>query len=239
MDGTLLDTESIYFASYKAAVEALAGAEAGRSSQLLYTEAFHVEHLLGRPEGAGAAAIQAQLGLRCSSAELLAARDALLLPAFERVAALPGAHGAMAALKAALPPGRLAIATSSKERLLQVKSKGPEAASLLALFDAVICSDSAAMAGQPGKPHPAIFQAAAAALGLQPQQCVAFEDSLTGIASAAAAGCFVVAVPDARLPQGSAAAAGAHVVLQSLEQFELSLVGLAPAPAASPAASPA
>jgi HAD superfamily hydrolase (TIGR01509 family) len=45
------------------------------------------------------------------------------------------------------------------------------------------------------KPHADPYLAAAAALGLDPTQCVALEDSLTGAAAARAAGCVTVAVP--------------------------------------------
>lgn len=45
------------------------------------------------------------------------------------------------------------------------------------------------------KPHPAPYLAAAQALGLDPGACLAIEDSPTGIASAEAAGCRVLAVP--------------------------------------------
>lgn len=43
-----------------------------------------------------------------------------------------------------------------------------------------------------GKPDPEIFLKAAAALSVDPQQCIAFEDSLAGIRSAKAAGMYVV-----------------------------------------------
>jgi beta-phosphoglucomutase-like phosphatase (HAD superfamily) len=46
-----------------------------------------------------------------------------------------------------------------------------------------------------GKPHPEAYLTAAARLGVPPDLCVAIEDSPTGIASAEAAGCVVVAVP--------------------------------------------
>jgi len=46
-----------------------------------------------------------------------------------------------------------------------------------------------------GKPHPEAYLTAAARLGVDPTQCVAIEDSPTGIASARAAGCVVIAVP--------------------------------------------
>ena len=46
-----------------------------------------------------------------------------------------------------------------------------------------------------GKPHPEPYLAAAAALGLDPADCVAIEDSPTGVASALAAGCATLGVP--------------------------------------------
>lgn len=45
-----------------------------------------------------------------------------------------------------------------------------------------------------GKPHPEIYQLAAKKLALEPSQCVAFEDSVSGIASAKTAGLKAIAV---------------------------------------------
>ncbi|NJP66068.1 HAD family hydrolase [Streptomyces spiramenti] len=45
------------------------------------------------------------------------------------------------------------------------------------------------------KPHPDPYLAAAAGLGVAPEECVAVEDTLTGVAAAEAAGCQVVVVP--------------------------------------------
>jgi sugar-phosphatase len=44
-----------------------------------------------------------------------------------------------------------------------------------------------------GKPHPAPFLAGAALLGFAPQECVAVEDSTSGVAAGKAAGCTVIA----------------------------------------------
>jgi beta-phosphoglucomutase-like phosphatase (HAD superfamily) len=46
-----------------------------------------------------------------------------------------------------------------------------------------------------GKPHPEPYLAAAATLGLAPADCVAIEDSPTGVASALGAGCATLGVP--------------------------------------------
>ncbi|CAN5526447.1 hypothetical protein BH24ACT5_BH24ACT5_05910 [soil metagenome] len=47
-----------------------------------------------------------------------------------------------------------------------------------------------------GKPHPEPYRRAASELGVDPESCVAIEDSPTGVASAEGAGCVVVAVPN-------------------------------------------
>jgi beta-phosphoglucomutase-like phosphatase (HAD superfamily) len=45
-----------------------------------------------------------------------------------------------------------------------------------------------------GKPNPEIYVKCAAALHFPPAQCIVFEDSLSGVAAARAAGCPVVGV---------------------------------------------
>ena len=57
-------------------------------------------------------------------------------------------------------------------------------------FQAVITGDMV----MNGKPHPEPYRRAAEELGVDPLSCVAIEDSPTGVASAEAAGCVVVAV---------------------------------------------
>lgn len=47
-----------------------------------------------------------------------------------------------------------------------------------------------------GKPSPDIYQYACQKLGLEPEQCVAVEDSPNGVKSAYEAGCHVIFVPD-------------------------------------------
>ena len=58
-------------------------------------------------------------------------------------------------------------------------------------FDVVVVGDEVS----DGKPHPAPYLTAARLLGVEPQDCIAIEDSPTGAASADAAGCRVLAVP--------------------------------------------
>ena len=69
-----------------------------------------------------------------------------------------------------------------------------------------------------GKPHPEAYLTAAAALGVEPEECIAIEDSPTGVTSAVAAGCRVLVIPN-------------HVAVPAGERrtFRDSLVGITPA----------
>lgn len=58
-------------------------------------------------------------------------------------------------------------------------------------FSVVVTGDQTAN----GKPHPEPYERAARDVGASPGQCLAIEDSPTGVRSAAGAGCVVVAVP--------------------------------------------
>ena len=66
-----------------------------------------------------------------------------------------------------------------------------------------------------GKPDPALYLLAAARLGVEPEDCIAFEDSENGARAAQAAGVRVVIVPDLKHPPEEVAAR-AHGVIGSL-----------------------
>ena len=70
-------------------------------------------------------------------------------------------------------------------------------AGLYGSFDRII---SASMV-EWGKPKPDIYIYAAKQLGLEPQECIAVEDSPNGIISASDAGCLTVMVPDLTPPE--------------------------------------
>ena len=60
-------------------------------------------------------------------------------------------------------------------------------------FQAVVSADFV----ESGKPDPGVYLQAARLLGVRPDECIAFEDSATGVRAARAAGMRVVAVPSA------------------------------------------
>lgn len=70
------------------------------------------------------------------------------------------------------------------------------------------------------KPHPDPYLAAAAGFGADPVRCAVIEDTATGVASAEAAGCRVVAVPSV----APIAPAAGRVVVGSLEDVDLAFL---------------
>lgn len=69
-----------------------------------------------------------------------------------------------------------------------------------------------------GKPHPAVYLACAKELGSHPLQCLAFEDSVTGMIAAKAARMKVVVVPEAH-KRNDKRYALADRQLESLQEF--------------------
>lgn len=86
-----------------------------------------------------------------------------------------------------------AIASSSP---LDAIEKHLSAANLLHRFQKVCSAHSIPN----GKPAPDIYLLAASELGLKPEECLALEDSPTGILSAYRAGCLPVMIPDLDQP---------------------------------------
>lgn len=70
-----------------------------------------------------------------------------------------------------------------------------------------------------GKPHPAVFTTTAAKLGLSPAHCVVFEDSLSGVRAAKAAGMKCVAVPEEANIKKPEFQLEADLVVSSLERL--------------------
>jgi len=121
--------------------------------------------------------------------------------------ALPGAHDmAEILLHRGIP---IAVASNSPRRFVDAALGS---AGLADLFHVIVSSDDV----EHGKPAPDLYLTACSRLDAEPGRSVAFEDSRTGVASARAAGMFVIAVPSA--PR---AAADAHVTYHSLADTEL------------------
>ncbi|MDP2309178.1 MAG: hexitol phosphatase HxpB [Pseudomonadota bacterium] len=143
-------------------------------------------------------------------------REAVAADIIARMVRLLGDHatakdGAVEAVRFLRAQGLpLAVASSSPRVLIDA------VVARLGLTDAFAVLRSAEHERY-GKPHPAVYLATAAALGVDPRACVAIEDSGNGIRAAVAAGMYTIAVPDqAVAPE---ALALASVVLGSLRDL--------------------
>lgn len=143
-------------------------------------------------------------------ASINARMNAMVIAEFRRTgSAKPGALRVLDLCRAG--GLRMAVASSSPPEVIAAALDG---LALTERFSAVV---SAALETH-GKPHPAVFLSAARRLGVDPAQCIAFEDSVAGVRSAKAAGMFCVAVPESH-NRGRPEYGLADRVLDSLEDL--------------------
>lgn len=109
----------------------------------------------------------------------------------------------------------LAIATSSSYHAVAKKRVRHEC--MFRHIKTIVAGDDPAIKN--GKPAPDMYLEAAKRLGVDPSECLVFEDSMSGVKSGKAAGCLVVAIPDPRMDK-DIFEAEANVVLGDLTQFD-------------------
>jgi len=213
MDGTLVDTEPYWIACEFDLVAAYGGT----------WSLEHAHHLVGQAllDSAEYLRIHGQVPL--PPPEIV---DRLLDGVVERVREhIPWRPGARALLKQLATDGvPCALVTMSYRRLTDAVLDGLPPGT----FAAVVAGDDVTR----GKPHPEPYLTAATRLGVRPQDCLAIEDSPTGIASAEAAGIPVLAVRHVvPIPPGP----GRHVVdtLEGLTAAQLPTLPPGPGPAAA------
>jgi HAD superfamily hydrolase (TIGR01509 family) len=183
MDGTLLDTEKIYFDSLVAALNTHGYADDA-------TVLCHA--MVGLPGPACEAMLLDRYGERFPLADInhsfLVNRDEFMEAGLPLK---PGTLELLDALAAADCP--MAIVTSSSRRSAE---RNLSLAGIRARFDTVLTLDDVTR----GKPSPDLYLLAAARLGHAPEACVAVEDSNHGVAAAHAAGAITIMVPDMTPP---------------------------------------
>jgi HAD superfamily hydrolase (TIGR01509 family) len=179
MDGTLIDTEPYWMAAERDIVESFGNswpphhAHAIVGFDLLDAAAYIIEH--------GEVPLEPEQVVE----RLL---DGVIARLHRGIPWRPGALELLAELNAAGVP--CALVTMSWRRFVE-----PVLAALPAgSFQTVVTGDEVAQ----GKPHPEPYFRAAAHLGVDATDCVAIEDSPTGVASAVGAGCRVLGVPNVR-----------------------------------------
>jgi HAD superfamily hydrolase (TIGR01509 family) len=195
MDGTLLDTERMYFDSLVTALTAFG-----------YTDDVEAlcHSMVGLPSPDCEAMLQARYGASFPLAGInraFAARRKEIL-----AGGLPLKNGAvdlLDALQGAETP--MAVVTSSSRRSADAHLT---LAGIRDRFDTILTRDDV----RRGKPSPDLYLLAASKLAVPPERCVAVEDSNHGVTSAHAAGTITIMVPDMVPPTAESRARCAAVV---------------------------
>jgi HAD superfamily hydrolase (TIGR01509 family) len=202
LDGTLIDTEWVF-------VEAARRLLAGRGIPF---DADFMASILGTSASNSLPRFIQHFGLPETMEAIAAEYKRFFLESLDADCAplMPGARELLDRLDALRLPK--AIATSSGREYVQ-HMFGPHG--LLDRFAFVLTAEDVTH----GKPHPEIFQTAAARFGLPPGQVLVIEDSIHGIRAAKAAGSLVALVPHVHTP--AADRAEADVVVPSLAAAEL------------------
>lgn len=201
MDGLLIDSEPLWFEVESEVMAHLGGQWDAADQQALVGGSLDrtVDYLLDR---ATRAAPRDEIGRW-----LVDGLTALLRE--HGVPVLPGARELLAEVTDAGVPN--ALVTSSERQIMEavIPKIGMN-------FGATVCAEDVRQA----KPSAEPYLKAAALLGVDPDCCVALEDSPNGIAAAEAAGCMVVAVPS-MIPIPTRPG---RVVASSLSQINLAML---------------
>lgn len=193
-DGLLLDTEQTWTRA-----ERTLFLRRGRD----FTE-HHKRALLGASSADASRLLEGMLDEEGAGGELIDELHQLVMEEAERGAdPRPGALSLIGRLRADGVP--LGLASNSPRAFVE-RTLG--AAGLLdGAFEAIVSAEEV----ERGKPFPDVYLEACARIGAQPGECVALEDSPTGVSAAVAAGLRVIGVPylrgddlrDAHLVAGS------------------------------------
>ncbi len=180
MDGTLFDTEPVYFEAFRAAF-AKQGGELDREEyfrELVGTSNEWIERYLAAKAPAGFDAVRFAADWRKKWRVLIAARPLIPL------------SGVKELLERLVELGvRVGLASSSDREEIDLCL---EASGLAGYFPVRAAGDEVAA----GKPAPDVYLLACRHLGVEARDCVAIEDSRHGVAAALAAGMAVLWVTD-------------------------------------------
>jgi HAD superfamily hydrolase (TIGR01509 family) len=177
MDGTLVDSEHYWLSSEKSLAEA---------HNATWTEQDGHD-LIGNSLYESSKIIKAKIGSEMDTEAIVQhLTDSVVAKLKVEIPWRPGAQELLRELKR--KKIKTALVTMSLHRMAaEVVNKIPFDA-----FDVIIGGDDVAR----GKPFPDPYLKAAEALGVRPEDCVAFEDSNTGLRSAEAAGTKAIGVPN-------------------------------------------
>lgn len=180
MDGTMVDTEHIQSQAFESILREY-------DVEPQYTKHGTI-HTPGATSQEIWDALKEAHGITADTEELIARkRQAVIEVLSKGIEAMPGVADMIMELKAYNIP--LAIATAARRNRTELII---EKIGMTKHFSVFITGDDVVQT----KPNPASYIAAAKALGVAPENCVAFEDTDVGVQAAKAANMKVVAVPN-------------------------------------------
>jgi HAD superfamily hydrolase (TIGR01509 family) len=183
MDGTLIDSEHYWLSSEQELAESWGGKWSSDDG----------EQLIGMSLYESTSLIKQKVGIDLTPQEITdILTDAVTKKLEANIVWRPGVLNLMAELQSL--GIKTALVTMSMRRMaLSVAERLPGSK-----FDVVVAGDDVTR----GKPHPEPYLKAAELLGVDIRDCIALEDSLTGLASAEASGAIAIGIPNiVRLPE--------------------------------------
>ncbi len=174
-DGTIVDSMPLHYIAWKKALEEW---NCHFDEELFYSWG-------GRPVTEIIAALNQMNGLNMPVDILAKRKESLYFEQLPTLRAIPEVVEHIEAKHGHIP---LAVVSGSRRKSVvnSLQSLG-----LLDKFDVLVCAEDYAR----GKPAPDCFLTAAARLGVDPKDCLVFEDTEMGIEAATAAGMASVRVP--------------------------------------------
>ena len=213
MDGLLADTEPLQ----KQAFEVVCRRHAGPDVRI--TEEMHAG-FVGKSDVENARELIDAFGITVSAEDLVAEREDAYVDVL-RSTRVPPMDGVQRLIEMGLAEGlKLAVASSSIHRFVDVSLARMFAAMGrqeldAGVFSTIVCGDDPEIAAR--KPAPDIYLRAAERVGLGPAECMALEDSGSGVSSVLAAGISrTIAVPN--IYTHGHDFAGAYAVLASVAE---------------------
>ena len=188
LDGTLLDTEPIYFDAAEIMIK-----QYGNGKKFDWDTKIKT---LGSPELVTAQIIVDTFEIKLTPEEFLKKRNAITPEYFKKCLFIEGAKELTDKFKKELK-FKTALATSSAKINFDFKTFNKKEW-IKEDFDAIVLGDDKRI--KKGKPAPDIFILAAKDIGLEPKDCIMFEDSIGGIKACISSGAkVVVGIPDPHL----------------------------------------
>jgi len=182
LDGVIVDTAVFHFQAWRRLAQKLGGD---------FTEEQN-EQLKGVSRVDSLKKIIEWTGAKVSDEEfqtLMVEKNEWYLELVQGLGPQDALPGALNFLQTAYDQGvRIALGSASKNAPMILEKLG-----ITPLFTAIIDGNNVVN----GKPHPEVFLKGAEALGLEPSECVVFEDSIAGVQAAKTGGMSSVGIGDA------------------------------------------